>query len=231
MPELKSECDFFCSIKSSFASASQPKDTDEGQIEEYLYKFICSFIDDDGNIVFNNHISLDKFSHLKDGSLSDKKHFIPQIEQWFKMNTQYLADKENYIEKLHDLRKRFFDILDAIAPHCNKNDSVVKMINKFLNDVATDWKAVDVNRKNPLNIKDQKLSKTENTLFALKSIACLHKMHSESKGLTYEDLSKDYFDTYRIVLKENLENDADALMQTGSSSESRHPFLVKYNMY
>ena len=230
LSELQNGCEFFDKKRSSFASASQPGETDEGQIEEYLYKYIMSFIDDDGNIEYKNRIPLGRFSQLKDGSLGDKRYSIPQIDLFGKVQKQFSLDETAYTEQLHSLRQSFFDILNAIAPHTTKNGSVIKLINKHIADVADEWRNVSPDtRKNPLNIKDQRLSKTENTLIIMKSIACLYKTHSKSKGLTYDDIVKDYFNQYRKVLIDNLENDCDSVMSKGAKSESRHPFLTDYN--
>ena len=42
-------------------------------------KYVSSFLDGDGNIQYNSHITLGKYSNIKDHSLSDKQYLQPSI--------------------------------------------------------------------------------------------------------------------------------------------------------
>jgi hypothetical protein len=231
MEDLEKECRFFGGKgRPSFANSNQPKEINNGEIEEYIYRYISTFIDDDGNIVYNNGISLECFDRVRDGGFSDKQHRINLLSQWKKMNQQYLQNPKDYDDSLNEIRNHFFSILDSIDAHASASNGLVKMINKIYADVSDEWRNLGSDKKAPKNIEDQRLVKTENTLFVLKNITCLYNSYAESKGLTYDSITIDYFQTLKKVLDKNVKKDMDATMRHGSGSSSRHPFLSSYHL-
>lgn len=165
-----------------FATNAQPADKTiyAGEVECAYFKFLLTFLNDDGKIDMKTYGLTKLQSDLtKDGLLYPSLDTVLNI--WDKLNKYYQSDTEIVKDELNKLRHYFLNYFNGITMTASKPKGLCAKINRRLAEKAKHYAdTISSDKKQPLNVKDQRITKYENSIWFIKnSIILYHKFHEK----------------------------------------------------
>ena len=159
-----------------FATNAQPSDKViyNGEVECAYFKFLLTFLDSDGKVDMKTYGLTKLQSDLtKDGLLYPNLDTVINI--WDKLNEYYQSDKEIVKDELNTLRNYFLDYFESMTNMASKPQGLCAEINRKLAAKAKHYAdTISSDNKQPLNVKDQRLTKFENSVWFIKNCVILY---------------------------------------------------------
>ena len=217
-----------------FATNAQPSDKViyNGEVECAYFKFLLTFLDSDGKIDMKTYGLTSLQSDLtKDGLLYPNLDTVINI--WDKLNNYYQSEKEIVKDELDTLRNYFLDYFDSMTMAASKPQGLCAKINRELAKKAMHYADnISSDKKQPLNVKDQRLTKFENSVWFIKnSIILYHKFHEKCSFSLY-GMTEAYLKFYKAHFNNGWFSDkamVDMVKGVSTGTAGRYPTINNHH--
>ena len=221
--------DLFIRRQYFMCNAQPDKQLWSGEVEAAWLKVLISFLDNNGNIDFENPIINKKeFVMLADGKMYKK---LDQYnEKWDKLSENLAKNPEKVIADIKKLRDYFFEYMEAMVMNGRSKNGKVFQINTKFTDDAKKWGAQYPGDKSITNIKDLRLTKLENALWLIKNSIVLSELYTDKTSKPLSQIATDYVDIFMSNLGNFLDDKTKTkLANAGSHSGSRYSELARWH--
>ena len=217
-----------------FATNAQPADKSiyNGEVECAYFKFLLTFLDSDGKIDMKTYGLTKQQSELtKDGLLYPSLDTVINI--WNKLDKYYKSNKENVKDELDTLRNYFLEYFEQITMTASKSKGLCAQINRRLAEKAKHYaETLSSDKKQPLNVKDQRLTKFENAIWFIKnSVILYHKFHEKCSFSLY-GMTEAYLKYYKKHFDNGWFSDAAMTMMVkgvSTGTAGRYPTISSHH--
>lgn len=235
-----------------FASSIQPpafkakkggeaKFLDSGESALGFFKLLLAFDWDEENckLKYEPNINPQTMNLIKDGSMYGDVGTV--LSRWDAINKLYIKKPEEVKDSIHTLRDAYFNYFQTIATSVGSaNNSPAKAISSECKAVAESYakqKTIDsgIKESAPLNIKDLRLTKYENSLWVVKNSIVLKEKFKKKNSWQLVEL--DYLKSFRdkfvrkgVKESEFLTNSAQKTLDgSGSGTAGRVSILTMWH--
>jgi len=218
-----------------------PKFLDSGESELGFFKLLLTFDWDKEKctLKYEHNINRQIMNLVKDGTMYGDVGTV--LNKWDAINKLYIKKPEEVKDSIRRLREAYFDYFQTIATLVgSQNSSPAKAISSECKRVAESYaeqktKLSGIKESAPLNIKDLRLTKYENSLWCVKNSIVLKekfikKNPFQSFELDYLKSFRDKFVKKGVKESEFLTYSAQkALDGEGSGTAGRVPTLATWH--
>jgi len=231
-----------------YASSIQPpafakkevKFVDSGESANGFFKLLLTFDwNDDGTLKYEPNISLPVIGLINDGP--NYLNLSAILEKWGALNELFKKHPEEVKDEIHTLRDYYFDYFNTVATSVgSSNSSPAKAVSsecKRVADEYADWRTQQkgIKSKAPLNIKDLRLTKYENSIWVVKNTIVLREVFKKKNPFAHFEL--DYLNSFRKNIVKSGTKDSKFLPkfvqikldEAGSSSVGRYDTLLDWH--